>query len=98
MRGDERTLPPTSCVIGWPSLSSAGELILMVQIRGSQKADQQRYHLVPDPELRVASHPKISIIYIWLGHMKGPVLLFQNAGFPLCRPTTGSLGGVLMRI
>jgi hypothetical protein len=36
MRAGKGTLPPTKCVIGWPSQSSAGELILMVQIRESQ--------------------------------------------------------------
>lgn len=60
--------------IGWPS---PGELTLAT--RKSRQAEQLSYHPDPDPGLRIG--PPQNVYHLdWLGHVKGPVLLFESCG------------------
>lgn len=72
-RSGELSLPPAQGSTGWPTQSSAGELSLVVRVRGIQQADQLRYHQAQIQGSGLA-HPSIYITYGQLGCKKTPVL------------------------
>jgi hypothetical protein len=67
MRADVLALPPVNGSIGWPGMSSAGELSLVGQIREHYSAESQGSEL---------AYATIYIIYAEC--MKGSVLLIQS--------------------
>jgi hypothetical protein len=96
MRGGGLLLHPADGCVVWSKESSAGELILVVQIR---RAGGLISSVTTKVQIRgsESAHPKICIIREQLRCMKGPGLLFQNARIPRYR-ATGKSGGAPMRI